>query len=178
MKIMATFDRSTYGEAILPVLRQIAALPDVTFTFLAVAEPFHGQRRRGQAQKPTAMVVPTGSDAVVIPATAQKFIETKDQAINREILELAEYLHHIAKQLPDGISYTAEAQVGDHPAQIIIERARQEAPDVIVMATHGHTGLARSLFGSVTEDVVRAGVAPVLVVHPEDVKRHRTAAVT
>jgi nucleotide-binding universal stress UspA family protein len=121
------------------------------------------------------MVVPTGGDAVVIQPRPQKFIETKDQAIIRELAELEEYLHHIAKQLPEGISYTAEAQVGDHPSQIIIERARQEAPDVIVMATHGHTGLVRSLFGSVTEDVVRSGVAPVLVVHPEDVKRHRAA---
>jgi nucleotide-binding universal stress UspA family protein len=98
--------------------------------------------------------------------------------VNREILELEEYLRHIAKLLPEGISYTAEAQLGEHPSQIIIARAREEAPDVIVMATHGHTGLVRSLFGSVTEDVVRAGVAPVLVVHPEDVKRHRTGAGT
>jgi len=178
MKIMATFDRSTYGEAILPVLQQIAALPDVTFTFLAVAVPFHGQRQRGQARKPTAMVVPTGGDAIVVQPGTQKFIETKDQAVNREILELEEYLRHIAKLLPEGISYTAEAQLGEHPSQIIIARAREEAPDVIVMATHGHTGLVRSLFGSVTEDVVRAGVAPVLVVHPEDVKRHRTGAGT
>jgi nucleotide-binding universal stress UspA family protein len=50
---------------------------------------------------------------------------------------------------------------------MIIERAREEQPDVIVMATHSRQGISHLLFGSTTEEVVRSGVAPVLVVHPK-----------
>jgi nucleotide-binding universal stress UspA family protein len=177
MKVMATFDRSPYSESILGVLQEVAALPDITFTFLAVAEPFEGKRRRGPRRRPTAIVLPgaTAGDAIVVEPGPQSFVERKDQAISRELTELEEYLHDIARLLPKGIRYTVDAQVGEHPSQIIIARARRDAPDVIVMATHGHTGLVRSLFGSVSEEVVRSGVAPVLLVHPEDVKRHRSA---
>lgn len=177
MKILATFDRSHFSEAILPLLLQIAALPEAEFTLLAVAElPGGGRRRRGRSRRPAAIVVnaPAGGDAFLVEGAQPAFVETKSQAITRQLAELEDYLRDIATQLPDGIPCTVEAQVGHHPADIIIERARQEAPDVIVMATHGRTGIVRSLYGSVAEEVLRAGVAPVLLVHPEDVRRHRT----
>lgn len=176
MKIMATFDRSNYGEAILPVLQQIAALPSASFILLAVAELPAGHRRRGSTHRPTIAVnVVTGSDMFIVKPPPEQHVETKSQAIARRVSALEHYLKDIAMQLPEGTSCTVEAHAADHPAQLIIERARQEAPDVIVMVAHGHTGLVRSVFGSVTEDVMRSGVAPVLVVHPEDVKQHRAA---
>jgi nucleotide-binding universal stress UspA family protein len=177
MKIIATFDQSPFSEAILPLLQQIAALPEAEFVLLAVAELPGGRRRRGRSRRPAALVVnaPAGGDAFLVDAQPPTFVETKSQAINRQISELEDYLRDIAKQLPEGIPYTVEAHVGHHAAEIIVERARQEAPDVIVMATHGRTGIVRSLFGSVAEDVLRAGAAPVLLVHPEDVRLHRTS---
>ncbi len=172
MKIMATFDRSTYGEAILPVLQQIAALPNANFVLLAVAESPSVRRRRGAAPD-VPVNAAFGGDIVIVKPLPEKPVETKSQAIASQVLALEDYLRDLAKQLPEGSSYSIEAHVAEHPAQVIIERARQEAPAVIVMAMHGHTGLVRSLFGSVTEDVVRSGVAPVLVVHPGDVEHHR-----
>ncbi len=173
MKIMATFDHSKYGEAIVPVLQQIALLPDANFILLSVAELPAGRRRRGSTHRPTMVV--TAGDILVIKPLPQEYVETTSQAIARNVSALEDYLRDIAMQLPEGSSCTVEAHVGGHPAQVIIERARQEAPAVIVMATHGHTWPVRSLFGSVTEDVVRSGVAPVLVVHPKDVKQRRTS---
>jgi nucleotide-binding universal stress UspA family protein len=50
----------------------------------------------------------------------------------------------------------------------IIRFARETNVDLIVMGTHGHTGLAHVLLGSVTEKVVRKAPCPVLTVrHPE-----------
>ena len=50
----------------------------------------------------------------------------------------------------------------------IIQAAREEAADMIVMGTHGRTGLAHVLIGSVAEKVVRGAPCPVLTVkHPE-----------
>jgi len=50
----------------------------------------------------------------------------------------------------------------------IIQAARDESVDIIVMGTHGRTGLAHVLIGSVAEKVVREAPCPVLTVkHPE-----------
>lgn len=50
------------------------------------------------------------------------------------------------------------------PVEGICEAAEKHAVDLIVMATHGRTGLPRLLIGSVTERVVRRAPCPVMVV--------------
>jgi nucleotide-binding universal stress UspA family protein len=50
----------------------------------------------------------------------------------------------------------------------IIRFARENAVELIVIATHGRTGLTHALFGSVAERVVRKAPCPVLVVHREE----------
>lgn len=52
------------------------------------------------------------------------------------------------------------------PAKRIVEKAKEEKVDMIVMSTHGRTGLLRMLIGSVTEKVVRQATCPVLSVRP------------
>ena len=49
------------------------------------------------------------------------------------------------------------------PFQAIIDTAREQDVDIIVMGTHGHTGLTHVLMGSVAEKVVRMAPCPVLV---------------
>jgi nucleotide-binding universal stress UspA family protein len=49
------------------------------------------------------------------------------------------------------------------PFQTIIETARDKGVDLIVMGTHGRTGLTHVLMGSVAEKVVRLAPCPVLV---------------
>ena len=54
------------------------------------------------------------------------------------------------------------------PFYEIIRYAKERDIDLIVMGTHGHTGLTHMLLGSVTEKVVRKAPCPVLTVrHPE-----------
>jgi nucleotide-binding universal stress UspA family protein len=57
----------------------------------------------------------------------------------------------------------------------IIELARKEKIDVIVMGTHGRTGLAHVFLGSVAERVVRHAPCPVLTVKPPAGKGTRAA---
>jgi nucleotide-binding universal stress UspA family protein len=54
-------------------------------------------------------------------------------------------------------------------ADDIVRIARAKGAGAIVMGTHGRTGLARALMGSVAERVVRTAPCPVLTVHPEPV---------
>lgn len=51
-------------------------------------------------------------------------------------------------------------------AQEIIRYATEQNIDLIVLGTHGRTGLSRFLLGSVAEKVVRLATCPVLTVHP------------
>ena len=54
------------------------------------------------------------------------------------------------------------------PHDEILLFARENDVDLIIMGTHGHSGLAHVLLGSVTEKVVRKAPCPVLTVrHPE-----------
>jgi nucleotide-binding universal stress UspA family protein len=52
------------------------------------------------------------------------------------------------------------------PYQRILETAADEEVDMIVMATHGRTGLSHLIMGSVTERVVRTSPCPVLTIRP------------
>lgn len=54
-------------------------------------------------------------------------------------------------------------EVGD-AATTVVERARQNRADLVVMGTHGRTGARRVVLGSVAERVVRLAPCPVLVV--------------
>jgi nucleotide-binding universal stress UspA family protein len=51
-----------------------------------------------------------------------------------------------------------------HPADAIVRVAQERGADLIVMATHGRTGLQHVLLGSVAEKVVRLAPCPVLTV--------------
>src|SRR6185295_14135634 len=50
------------------------------------------------------------------------------------------------------------------PPEMIIAAAAESGADLIVMSTHGRSGLMRLLYGSVTEAVLRGSPVPVLVV--------------
>jgi nucleotide-binding universal stress UspA family protein len=59
-------------------------------------------------------------------------------------------------------------EAGD-PADVICRTAERLGSDVIVVGSHGRTGLGRLFLGSVSEHVVRHAPCPVLVVrHPRD----------
>ena len=53
----------------------------------------------------------------------------------------------------------------------IVRFAREKKIDLIVMATHGRTGLAHLVMGSIAEQVVRHSPVPVLLVKPKKTKR-------
>lgn len=52
--------------------------------------------------------------------------------------------------------------VSGDPAHAIVRLAKEEDVDMIIMGTHGRTGLSRMLMGSVAEAIVRRAECPVL----------------
>lgn len=56
-------------------------------------------------------------------------------------------------------------RVDGNPAERILAEAARLGTDLIVLGTHGHSGLDRMLLGSVAEHLVRTAKVPVLTVH-------------
>jgi len=76
--------------------------------------------------------------------------------------------------LPD-LKIRREVEIGT-PYKKIVEKAAQEGVDMIIMSTHGRTGLMHMLIGSVTEKVVRRAPCPVLSVPPPEKSKSATEA--
>jgi nucleotide-binding universal stress UspA family protein len=67
----------------------------------------------------------------------------------------------IDNQVESGMSVDQRVIVGE-PAKSIVRLAEDEQVDLIVMATHGRSGITGLFFGSVAEKVVRSAACPVL----------------
>ena len=63
-----------------------------------------------------------------------------------------------------GVAVHSSRTEQGHPVQAIIEAATSGKYDLIVLGTHGRTGLSRALIGSVAERVVRHAPCPTLTV--------------
>jgi nucleotide-binding universal stress UspA family protein len=71
----------------------------------------------------------------------------------------------IKRRIPPEVDAVPVVENGSPPDQIA-SACRTEGVDLIVMATHGHTGWRRFLFGSVAEKAVRLAPCPVLTIQP------------
>jgi nucleotide-binding universal stress UspA family protein len=73
--------------------------------------------------------------------------------------------HDLLKMRPSAGSVNSEVMLAEgYPAEEIVQAARDNECDLIVMSTHGRTGLRRLLMGSVAEHALRHATCPVLAV--------------
>ena len=72
-----------------------------------------------------------------------------------------------AAEIPSDIKVETIVRAGSPTAEIL-DVAEKLAVDMIVLSTHGHTGLKHVLLGSVAEHVVRHAPCPVLVVREKE----------
>ena len=85
--------------------------------------------------------------------------------LNDEVLSVAR--QHLAQLIPDSLAERLDHDFvirEGRSAHELILFARESAVDLIVMATHGYSGLEQALLGSTTDRVVRNAPCPVLVV--------------
>lgn len=73
----------------------------------------------------------------------------------------------VSKRVPKGVIAKSHVRVG-RPVSEIVQVARKEQADMIILSTHGHTGFKHVLLGSVAENVVRYAPCPVLVVREQE----------
>jgi len=100
----------------------------------------------------------------VMPTATGTTVSVKDYAINSAQSHLDDLAARLVK---DGVTTTTAIRLGN-PVDEINRFVEDNSVNLIVMGTHGHTGIRAMLAGSVTEKVVRSAKVPVLTVrHPD-----------
>jgi len=99
-------------------------------------------------------------------AYAESFITTADlkkiqNAIEEDVAD--NYKERYEKKIENGIAYEFVTKSGREDNEILTF-AKKENVDIIVMGTHGRTGIEHVFFGSVAEKVLRHSPFPVFVI--------------
>jgi nucleotide-binding universal stress UspA family protein len=107
------------------------------------------------------------ADTFMVPvdftATAVGAFDLPREAMIEEAREQLE--GHAEQCISAGVPYEVRVVV-DAPVAAITDQVRGVGANLIVMGTHGRTGMRRLLMGSVTEAVIRVASVPVLAVSP------------
>jgi nucleotide-binding universal stress UspA family protein len=78
------------------------------------------------------------------------------------------YLADVEARLgSEGIKVKTESLEGRRPADIISDYAKKNGMDMIVIATHGYSGLKKLMLGSVSFGILHESHVPVLLIRPE-----------
>lgn len=93
------------------------------------------------------------------------------ERMQKQVTDNAEkYLDEASKQLSEeninAKTAVVRAKRPQGVADVIMEYAKNNATDLIIMSTHGRSGISRWAMGSVADKVVRSSIVPVLIVAP------------
>ncbi len=99
-------------------------------------------------------------ETVIVPEQTGAPISIRDYAVSSAETHLQDLAQRLGK---DGVSATPFIRVGA-PVDEILRFCDDNKVDLVVMGTHGRTGLKHLLLGSVAERVVRSSKAPVLTI--------------
>ena len=127
-----------------------AALADA----LGVAELSHARLILFQAVRPAEHVI--GADTEYPVYVDEQWVAQKSAAQG--------YLNNVSHRLNDAeVEVETVVEMGAD-AEMILDYAHEHPVDLIVMATHGRSGVARWVYGSVADKVLRRAGVPVLLV--------------
>lgn len=153
--ILVPLDGSLTAEHVLAYVRLLAPLLHAKIHLLRVIAEAEGD----------ALV-----DSIMGHGVPLRYRERQHHALDMERQQAESYLaSHVALLQAAGLDADAEVCDGQ-PAQTIIEIADREHVRLIVMATHGYSGLRRWALGSVAAKVVRATTTPVFVVRSTEIR--------
>lgn len=146
-KILVPMDGSKLAECVLPHVEAIAKGCNVSNVILIrVVEP---------------MLRPTGDDYFPLEEDRELF-----KLDRRAVAE--DYLNRLVSRLKyDGVKLHTEVIVGK-VAESLVDYAEKNDVDLIVIATHGRSGVSRWVRGSVADRILHFACAPVLMVRPPE----------
>jgi nucleotide-binding universal stress UspA family protein len=153
-KIMVPLDGSELAECVLPHVNGFVSGFQVdTIVFVRVMEPTPALfSEMGNAANPHAL------------ESIQKNIAMIDK---ERMSSAAKYLEHVISRLKqDGIKFKADVLVGQI-ADRLVDYVDANEIDLVLIATHGRSGINRWVRGSIADKVLRSARAPVLMVRAD-----------
>jgi len=150
LRIIVPLDGSAFAEEALPVAYALARSTGGSVTLV-------------RAVPPLSYGPPYGYSLVVSPASD----EVTDEMQQSRLQAAHAYLEGVAKQFPGTTIHVSEGR----PETVITQVSERENAALVVMTTHGRTGLPRFVMGSVALATLRRGLAPVLLVRPARLQR-------
>lgn len=158
--IIVPLDGSPLAEAALPYARTLSSHLHAPVTLVCAVDEADPTLSAIPASRPA----PTGEDATLTNAEASDHGEAVSALKERT----QQYVDQVAMTFAGGSVGVETSVVVGHPAQAIVQEATAKHDSLIVMSTHGRTGLGRWLLGSVADKVLHATDAPLLLVHGRD----------
>ena len=144
--ILVPLDGSRRAEKILPYVEDIAKTHESTILVMQVVEP-----------------------GVSLSGPYDTSLYYDKEAADRAIEEARQYVESVVEQL-HGKGIAAREVIEFGPVtHAILEVAAREDADLIGMASHGRTGLARAFYGSVASGILHQADRPILLIrasHP------------
>ena len=140
-RILFPTDGSDITPKALQTTLQLAKLTGAAIDTLAVKEPF-----------------PYSAISEMQPVPPQEFFDAQERVAAARVKEVCDTAAAHGVACPP---FTVEAL---HPWEAILEHAKAQGCDLIVMASHGRRGMTALLLGSETQKVLTHSTLPVLVV--------------
>jgi len=153
----------------MKTFRNILVPTDFSEYSLAVCDYLYPLTRRDEVGVHLLFVVPDPVNEVYYSGFGADPAYVLQDAIERADKELQIFIEH---RLRDFQNVRRAVRHGE-PSREIVRYAREEKIDLVLMATHGRTGLSHVLMGSVAEKVIRHSPIPVLTVKPENLQTPR-----
>lgn len=145
-KILVPLDGSELAECVLPHVESVAkGCSTESVTFVRVVEPIH--------------IPYIGDEGGGLSAKELERMESDSRA------EANNYINQLMNRVKyDGINVQSVLLTRGQAADMIAEYATQNEFDLIVIATHGRSGVSRWVWGSVADKILRSACVPVLMV--------------
>jgi nucleotide-binding universal stress UspA family protein len=153
--VLIPLDGSDFAEQILEPAAELGALTLAEFTLLRVVKP---------------LVLGTDDLSVAGVGTYGQALVKQLEDLHAQDLRAAQsYLDGVAERLrARSLRVRTQVVVHEQPAVAILAEAKRQPTDLIALATHGRSGLARLFRGSVADKVLRGASVPLLVHRPLD----------
>jgi len=124
---------------------------------LILAERFGASLHLVYVVEPTIYPADLGFGQVVLP-------EVEDGLYQRGVEELTSL---VEEEIGGRVKASSVVRTGKPHQEILLE-AKESATDLIIVASHGHTGVEQILFGSTAMRIVRLAKCPVLTIRPQE----------
>jgi nucleotide-binding universal stress UspA family protein len=161
-KILVPLDGSELAEHVLPYVQALAEKFGSAVTLIRATLPPE------ELVPPAGMGLPMGDAAAYGSLLTPSSIEDFQALLDAEKEETQGYLNDVVARLKEaGVNASAEHAEGA-ASDVIIGRAASLPASLVAMTTHGRSGLARAVVGSVADEVVRKAACPVLLIRVSD----------